>query len=393
NYLFYKYKSCQGRTDIYIAFIENCLPKLNKSGIFSFIIPFAFTNQVYGTLLREQLINNYNINEIVDTSSYYIFNKAKVKNIIINISNKYIKDNSVTIKKYISEVNFIADIKTEFRVNQREFLTLKDFRLETKPFSNLIKLKNKIDNISIKFDQICFIAYGARLNHRTKNIPKSNYVYDKHSKGLKAFFEGKNIDRYLIEQYGWLDYKPGEHYNPMFPELFENEKISFINVVKDRLRFALDRKGMYNSHTVINCVKYDKLLKCTHVSVRKALKEIDIEKCKLYDYSFLLAILNSKLITWYFRSFLSEGLHFYPNDAKMLPIVNIINSVNCENRDNIKLLVNSLEASYYEKSKTSFPTHSEALDHKIAHFEQKINKIVYELYGLTEEEIKIVEGV
>jgi len=47
----------------------------------------------------------------------------------------------------------------------------------------------------------------------------------------------------------------------MFPELFENEKIILIRIIKDKIRFAYDTNNFYNSHTVINCVKYDKLIR------------------------------------------------------------------------------------------------------------------------------------
>ena len=132
--------------------------------------------------------------------------------------------------------------------------------------------------------------------------------------------EGKNIERYFFSQAGWLNYIPSEHYNPMFPELFENNKIMFIRIVKDRLRFAFDNNGFYNSHTVINCVKYNLLENANHVSARKALRENDLELSKQYDYFYLLGILNSSLINWYFKNFISDNVNFYPNDAKSLPI-------------------------------------------------------------------------
>ena len=70
NYFFKKYITCNGRTDIYIAFIEKSLELINANGIISFIIPFAYTNQKYGEQSRKLLINNHTIKEIVDTSNY-----------------------------------------------------------------------------------------------------------------------------------------------------------------------------------------------------------------------------------------------------------------------------------------------------------------------------------
>ena len=110
-------------------------------------------------------------------------------------------------------------------------------------FLESLKLKAKVWENAVRFDQICLVAYGARLNHRSEKLGKAHYINQSQISGSKRFCEGKNIERYLFTQEGWLNYTPGEHYNPMFTELFENKKLMFINVVKDRLRFAYDNEG------------------------------------------------------------------------------------------------------------------------------------------------------
>ncbi len=45
-----------------------------------------------------------------------------------------------------------------------------------------------------------------------------------------------------------------------------------------------------------------------------------------------------------------------------------------------------------EKQNTTLPEKIEQLNQRIAYTDEKINKLVYELYGLSEEEIAIVEG-
>ena len=189
------------------------------------------------------------------------------------------------------------------------------------------------------------------------------------------FCEGKNIERYAFSQAGWLDYTPNEHYNPMFSELFENKKLMFINIVKDRLRFAYDDKSFYNSHTVVNCVRLDLLSGSSHITARRATRNADSKFAKQYDYKFLLGILNSGFINWYFRNFLSEGLHFYPNDAKALPIPN----VSAEQQAPIIERVDQILAA-----KTAAP-HADT-----AALENEIDQLVYVLYDLTPEEIAIV---
>ena len=167
-----------------------------------------------------------------------------------------------------------------------------------------------------------------------------------------------------------------EHYNPMFPELFENKKLMFINVVKDRLRFAYDDEGFYNSHTVVNCVRLDLLLGASHISARRAVRSVDINLAKKYDHKFLLGVLNSNFTNWYFRNFLSEGLRFYPNDAKELPIPD----VTPEQQTSIIELVDQILDAKRDNPEVD-----------TSDLEDEIDKRAYTLYDLTLEEIAIVE--
>ncbi len=377
SYIFEHYKTCSGRTDIYIAFIEGMIGLLRDNGHLCFIIPYAFTNQKYGTLLRKLLIDSYFIKEILDTSDYLVFNAAVVRNIVLLVS-KAENRGITTINKVACQEDMIGHSFKSFIINQKEFQKLKDYRFETQDVSLSLSVKEKLVAVSTPLQNICFVAYGARINHKEEDIGKEHYIKYEFKNGLKPYIEGKNIAKYYFTQAGWLNYKPKEHYNPMFKELFENDKIVFINVVKDYLRFALDTQNHYNSHTVINCVKWHLLDSVKHVSVRRNINNENIASSKIYDYRFLLGILNSHLINWYFLTFLSEKLHFYPDDAKNLPIIKLNNLVQQ------KPIINLVNQIITNKHKDH--------DSEVSHLEKQIDELVYALYGLTPEDIAIVEG-
>ncbi|MCL6259464.1 Eco57I restriction-modification methylase domain-containing protein [Aquiflexum sp. TKW24L] len=381
-HLFEFYKTCKGRTDIYIAFIESTLGLLRKKGVLSFIIPYPYINQNYGADSRKMLIENFFIKEIVDTSEYNVFETAIVKNIILNVIKKNANENTL-IKKVLSKQNFVEGKFESSSINQYSFLELKEYRLETNQISEDLKIKPIMWENAFRLDDICLVAYGARLNHKTENIPKSHYIHNEYSEGYKPFLEGKNIERYYYDQAGWLDYRKDVHYNSMFPELFENEKLMFINVVSHKLRFAFDKKGMFNSHTIINCLKWDLLVGVLHPTVRKNLTIEKIKVASTFSYKFLLIVLNSSIINWYFKCFLSESLHFYPNDAKSLPIAKLA----FENQKPFEIIAEYL---IYVND----PKH-EGLMEKVNNetvnevFENVVNMMVYELYF--EEEMKSKE--
>ena len=94
----------------------------------------------------------------------------------------------------------------------------------------------------------------------------------------------------------------------------------------------------------------------------------------------LLGILNSKFISFYYYYFIYNQairtMHFMPGYADQLPISKLI----ILNQDKIEKLVNQILSA--KKSDPNTDT---------SKLEAEIDKLVYELYGLTEEEIKIVE--
>lgn len=375
DYLFTNYSTCQGRTDIYIGFIEKSIALMNCKGVTSFIIPYSYTNQNYGELSRRMLTEKYSIEEIVDTSNYYVFDNAVVKNIIIRLGKSkgdYTLIRIADNKECFEQANFGDRI-----LPTKTFLQLKNCRIETKPFENIMGIKENIEKASIRLGKIYLVAYGVRVNNKyDKNKPKNYYIHDTPRAQYKKFTEGKCIDRYTFTQYGWLNYCPNEHYNSMFPELFENEKLMFINVVSKGLRFAYDNEGYYNSHTVVNCVNISKLTKVTHPTAKKAIKEGNVILAKNYSTKFVLGIINSKLMNWYFLQFQSEGLHCYPDDAKQFPIA----KATPEQQQSIIDLVDQI----LEK-KREFPNANTSV------LEQKIDILVYQLYNLTPEEIELIE--
>ena len=376
RYLLNNYSACRGRTDIYIAFMQRALSMLSEQGLMTFIIPSAFTAQKYAAEMRKILIDRHHIRQLVDSSHYRIFENAVVYNIVLSVE-KQQSDEATRIRHHYSNSDFESPDDDEILVDQQFFATLKDARLDTNPPTQAeLDIRNKVWRSSVRLDEICLVAYGARLNGKSNGLRKNDYKSAVQISGGKPFCEGRNIERYTFSQDGWLNYKPDEHYNSMFPELFENKKLMFINIVKDNLRFAYDDSGFYNSHTVINCVRLDLLVKAQHTTAVRAIKKANLEIAKEFDYKFLLGVLNSQAVNWYFTTFLSEGLHFYPDDAKQLPIPKISRA---EQRPFIRLVDEILAAKRADPAADT------------RELEWRLDELVYALYGLTEAESTAIE--
>ena len=102
-----------------------------------------------------------------------------------------------------------------------------------------------------------------------------------------------------------------------------------------------------------------------------------------FSIKYILAIINSKLNTYFFSKFLStdtlQGTYssIYPEDIRQIPIIDISESEQAP-------IINLVEQILFSKQRD--PSVS------TAEMEQEIDKLVYVLYGLTGEEIEIIEN-
>ncbi|GAB1441935.1 hypothetical protein MASR2M39_07700 [Ignavibacteriales bacterium] len=113
------------------------------------------------------------------------------------------------------------------------------------------------------------------------------------------------------------------------------------------------------------------------------------------NLKYLNGVLSSKLLEWYLESELrllgKRSIQYSKQYMEQIPIPTI-EMVETELVNLIISLVDQLLQLNKEKQVTSLHSKVDQIQGKIDYCEDKINKIVYELYGLTEEEIKIVEG-
>lgn len=113
------------------------------------------------------------------------------------------------------------------------------------------------------------------------------------------------------------------------------------------------------------------------------------------NLKFLLAIINSKLLNAFYNS-LYAGMHmgggymrYRTSFLNKLPCVIPISLI----QNKIIQEVETMLLLNKEKQQTNLPDKLEQVQSRIQYTDDKINKLVYELYGLSEEEIGIVEGV
>ena len=131
---------------------------------------------------------------------------------------------------------------------------------------------------------------------------------------------------------------------------------------------------------------------------KESLNNIILKTDTPYSIYFILALLNSKLINWFYKITFTNESSLTVNLSKtylsQIPIKNVFgynkdlinhhNTLASKARSMIEFQIK------FESAKT--PTEHTAIERQIQAIDTQIDQLVYQLYGLTEEEIKIVEG-
>lgn len=364
NYIATKYQSYGGKYDLYVFFCEKALTLLSDKGRFSFIIPNTILVNENATKIRELILKNYSL-ETIRVFNHRVFENAQVETVIIIIENKKSrKDSNIRI-----ESEEVIQIPTE------KFLTSKNFKFNVTSDDVSERLIEKITSCSIPLGELTDICIGIQLGGSHGSDTKADFLSDKAiDKTWKKVLDGKDINRYKLNwrnvfvRYGnWLHRKRDEKY-------FLNPKILIRQIGKTPVA-TLDESHFYTLNTLYNIIA-------------------------ISDYSpkYLIAIINSHLGKWFWLKNNSDFKSLFPkikkSEIETIPVCKIDfknknkNSLYNEVEKNVDLIL-SLNN---EISNTKLETKINQLKSKIDYCESRINEIVYELYELTKDEIKIVEG-
>jgi len=352
--------------DIYVLFIERGLTLLNSYGYISYIVPDKWIAEDYGYKLREYFVNFKILKEIIDLRNLDIFKGVGVRNtIFICVKEKLfeetiIRDESFNIKNRI-DYNIV---KQHPKYHIRLGLSEKDIEIIEYLLSNSIPLKN-----------VCYVNWGCRPS------PFKEYVFDSYEECLKVtknknlckrLIKGKNVKRYYHDWSGlWLAYSP-TMYNPMFPELFENDRIVSNEVVGDGgISATIVNSGFYTDHSLNNIIPYN-IVETFPDDVKKrrgiSYSKNSVELAYNFNLKTILIQINSRVNYWFHKKYISNELNIYPEHIRNLRL-KIINTRLYEILSDYLLFLNAKEV-WREKYKNII----NYLDKQIT------DSLIYELY-------------
>ena len=123
-----------------------------------------------------------------------------------------------------------------------------------------------------------------------------------------------------------------------------------------------------------------------------------LENISNLDTKFILAILNSKLISWYaYRFIYSKAIMTMqfdnPTTSRIpMPSVDLTKKSDKEVHDKLVKLVDNIIAINKKLVGENNPNTKEILERQVRALDGEIDRLVYGLYGLSDNEIQIIEG-
>ena len=436
DYYSKNFVSAEYQVNTYLLFVEQTIKLIRDTANFGLIIPNAWLMVGSATGLRNFILQNCTINEIINLAGYS-FEGVNVETIIILATKTKQKSENNSIKVLLSAGK-------EFRYShsrkQIDFENNEGF--EFKVFSNetSVELTKRLKTNSKNLDDLVLIKAGLKAYEKNKGEPKQtvedvkNRPYDytyKFDKNTHKYLEGKDVGRYFLNWSGqYLKYGKQLAASRTI-NLFDGDKIiireitgkfpkSIIATYSDEFYLfnmsnisIIEREGFKISLKYIVTILNSRLMayyfvKNTAKSVRKMFPKIilnDLRKFPFKEISELqqkpfidkaeqMLSLNNELQEFsqkfqrtLQRKFELESLPKKLQDWYLLSYDEFIKELS---KKKIKLSLSEeaeWEDYFLQESKKTL-----ALKTDIDATDKEIDKIVYGLYGLTEEEIKIVEN-
>ncbi|MCK9499088.1 MAG: Eco57I restriction-modification methylase domain-containing protein, partial [Bacteroidales bacterium] len=360
--------------DLYLLFLEQYKHLLVTGGKLGIIIPNTWLQSIKFRNIRKYLSTDYYWERILHINEH-IFKAVVDTHILVFEKNDYIKNTNIEIDIFEKK-----KIRLHQEINQNKLPDNGDVIniLQSEEDKNLFeKIKSKSSFIKDE----CFSNVGVKPFQVGKGKPKQTreivntkpFVVENapkpKGKNWRPLLRGSLINKYtnFWKENSWIEY--GEWLaEPRDLKVFEAEEKIIVRQTGDRIIATLIGANIIcrnNLHVIIS-------------------KEI--------NHKFLLGILNSKLTDFFYFQINPERgevlAEVKKQHVEQLPIPKNISD---KQQTEIINLVEQLLQLNKDKQNATLPNQLEIIENRIAYAEDKINRLVYELYELTSDEIKLVE--
>ncbi|MFA6014921.1 MAG: N-6 DNA methylase [Gallionellaceae bacterium] len=369
-----RYATQNYKYDTYVFFIERGISLLRNNGKLSFITPEVWTRLESGTSLRQFLSSN----SALERFKFFgegVFSAAVVSTCVF-IANRSEKQSTINIETNLGS----------WKLNAAQWKATPNLVIDYKVSPAAASVISKLTLSSFRLSDLGEVIQGITAYDKYRGQPPDlikNRAYHspiKQDDTYGKWLEGKDVGRYQLSWSGeWLSYGPwlGAAREPRF---FSGERLLFREVPgkERRIQVTLATETSYYGHSVTPFLLNGG---CT------------------FALRFILGIVNSRLISWYGEILLPNfGKDIFPKlnpqDIRLIPIKKLDISIteNKQIHDKLVALVEKMLALHQQLATTKNPQDATLKQRQIDATDKQIDQLVYQLYGLSDEEIALVEG-
>lgn len=382
--------STREHKDTFKLFIEKGVTLLKNYGVTALIVPSALLFQprmkdirvfMSSFLIEQVVILGENIFETgVAPSCIFILTKRKGKSKVSSVLDISDSRNNEERELLLKNPDFT-------KVRQELFKKNPDCSFLASPVVKHRGILPLGKLLEVKDAGINYQRVGVGLKEKGKSDLSSRLLYEDNQQRKidKMYWKGEDINRYFsretTERFCRPDYyrfiKKNEvvHLNE---EVFGFVPKILIRQTADRIIGTLDSKGLWFGRSII---------------------AILFEKPGDYNIKYILALLNSTYMKWFYQKLVKEKGRVFPQvklqKVKQLPIrtINFDNPKEKAAHDRLVTLVDRMLELNKKRHALPVSSQQEAVGREIAVTDEKIDDLVYELYGITKGERKIIEGM
>ena len=385
-----QYETLWEKWDLYIPFIERGYKLLKHGGFTTLIVSDAYCHSKYAQKSQNWFLKHSRILQLDFFGKVKIFDAA-VRNVTYLFQKADGSCHKPERRVHGPEFGTVSLLPTS---EQRE-LTYRVFFPEDTDFQS-------VSVPTVTLDEICYITKGMVVHADEKRAQGAFELRDlvSDTKGElhpKPFVEGKHLARWLPATNKWLEWgtkrSPDLFSRSTFPEIYEvEEKLISVDMAAGvkKLRVVYDNQGLFHNHSAWSFLPWHNLSGVRNRSIKKQTRYRDetprrpdlpqreeLEKTsRRFAVKFLLGVMNSTVAHAFLKSHRRSNIHLYPDDWKKLPIPDVTPEQQIPIIELVDTILNAKRTD-----PTADTTQPEA----------EIDRLVYELYGLTKEEIAAVE--
>jgi len=390
-----QYTTFEATGDIYSLFIEKATKIVKDNSLFSFIVSNRFCNTNYGATTRK-FMSELKIDMLLNINNIDVFDEANVGTLVFIASKQpNTIDNQIVLynfdkKDSLKKIGETVELKG-FRINQKYF-TEKQWIFKS---SDVLDVKQKIENVGVPFERIkelkIYRGITTGLNEVFLiNQQQYNDFITKNEKNksiLKPVLKGGDIRRFSINKptnyliYSYSNIKI-EEYPEVYAYLLQHKKeLSNIYEAKNGLKQWYElRKCTYYAEFEKEKLIWGQISAANQFAISKE-KEFSINSTFIAtgkNLKYYCAILNSKLVLFYVKLgaviWGKDGIKWLGDYFFNTPIPQISETQQ-------KPFIDLVDRIIEKKNAMQNTTKEEA----------ELNHLVYSLYNMNEEDIKIIE--